>query len=788
MLDLIQQNIDQYKEDVESSFPVTLMVIPGTWSSAETIRQELIALYESEGISGAILVGSLPYARWTFPWGERCVAPFFYEDLDGDWLDTNNDGYYDYHTWGIRDGAEIWVSFIRPTRPTGREAASLRSFFEKTHAYYQKEFMLDDRALVYVSHDWRSFTEDLEEVLSPVFGSSIDALGGEPYYSNGSSYLTMLQGYAYTLVTVWSHAGPDAHTFDASPQRVTSQNILAQPSVGLLTHIWGCSVGNFMESDAGQFDNLALSYLFGDNYGLAVCAATRSIGTEKHEAVFRTMGLGLDLGIGYAEVLRAAYNSSFIKQRFSSDDVNRFIWGWALMGNPFITITDTTPTYRAPNHVLNATAGLIYEYYEGSWSALPPFNSLTPIATGWADSFTVAPKRRQNRYALRFKGFINVERSGVYTFATKSNDGSQLYIGNALVVDNDGLHAKQKRAGCLLLTQGMHPITVTFFDDTGVDILEVEYGGPGIPDQIIPSDVLFTGSDGGQSGPPVAQDMAVSASISTPVIVTLEAVDDGRPNPPGSLSYTIVSLPKHGRLESVGGAAITTVPAALANPADKVVYRPNQDWIGDDSFTFYAHDGGTAPLGGKSNTATVNITIVREITVEYRIADGKDDAHGMKFAISQWVDTPALAIGGYAGGVRFRNVEIPQGALIRSASLKICSYSVGLTGQFDGILYAEDIDNSTDFNTTRLSKQTKTQASQAWAWDAASPWTADTWYESPDITDLVQEVVDRAGWSSGNAMTLIYWANSNSGSDRKIWAYEGNPDRAARLVITYQPR
>jgi hypothetical protein len=152
------------------------------------------------------------------------------------------------------------------------------------------------------------------------------------------------------------------------------------------------------------------------------------------------------------------------------------------------------------------------------------------------------------------------------------------------------------------------------------------------------------------------------------------------------------------------------------------------------------------------------------------------------------VDTPALAIGGYVAGLRFHNVEIPQGALIRSATLKICSYSVGLTGQFDGVLYAEDIDNSTDFNTTRLSKRTKTQASRAWAWDAASPWTADTWYESPDITNLVQEVVDRTGWSSGNAMTLIYWVDSNSGSDRKVWAYEGNPDRAARLVITYQPR
>jgi hypothetical protein len=291
-----------------------------------------------------------------------------------------------------------------------------------------------------------------------------------------------------------------------------------------------------------------------------------------------------------------------------------------------------------------------------------------------------------------------------------------------------------------------------------------------------------------QAGPPTASDLQFKGAVNAPVTIAFTATDDGRPNPPGALSYTIVSLPQHGQLESLAGVPITAVPAALANPADKVVYRPDQDWVGDDSFTFYAHDGGTAPYGGQSNTATVNVSIVPEVTVEFRIADAKDDAYSMKFAISQWVDTPALAIGGYTVGLRFRNMEIPQGALIRSASLEIRSYSVGLTGQFDGMIYAEDIDNSADFTVKRLSQRTKTQASQPWAWDAGSPWTADTWYESPDITNIVQEVVDRTGWTSANAMTLIYWADSNSGSDRKIWAYDGNPDYAAKLVITYQPR
>jgi len=291
-----------------------------------------------------------------------------------------------------------------------------------------------------------------------------------------------------------------------------------------------------------------------------------------------------------------------------------------------------------------------------------------------------------------------------------------------------------------------------------------------------------------QAGPPVASDMQVTGGINSAVTITLAATDDGRPNPPGALSYTIVSLPKHGRLETVAGAPIATVPATLANPADKVVYRPNQDWIGDDTFTFYAYDGGTAPLGGKSNTATVKVTVVREITVEYRVVDGKDDAHGMKWGGSQSVDTSSLSIGQYAAGLRFRNVQIPQGALIKSATLKICSYSTSLTGQLNGAIYAQDADDAADFGTQKITQLTKTDAFEPWVWGSDAAWTPDTWYESPELAHVVQEVVDRPGWAPDHAMVLIFWTSTYSGSDRKFWAYDGDPDSAARLVITYQPQ
>jgi hypothetical protein len=71
-----------------------------------------------------------------------------------------------------------------------------------------------------------------------------------------------------------------------------------------------------------------------------------------------------------------------------------------------------------------------------------------------------------------------------------SDDGSRLYIGDTLVVDNDGLHGMAEKSGVIALAAGRHPLTVTFFERTGSDGLEVWYVGPRLAKQRIPPDVL----------------------------------------------------------------------------------------------------------------------------------------------------------------------------------------------------------------------------------------------------------------------------------------------------------
>ncbi len=291
-----------------------------------------------------------------------------------------------------------------------------------------------------------------------------------------------------------------------------------------------------------------------------------------------------------------------------------------------------------------------------------------------------------------------------------------------------------------------------------------------------------------QAGPPVAQDGSVFAGVGSPVTITLEAVDDGSPNPPGQLTYTIVSLPQHGQLERVGsGSPIASAPATLAQGVNQVVYRPDDGWDASDSFTFRADDGGVAPYGGLSNVATVTISIVFEQTVAFRVMDGADDAHGSRWGMTQKLNDQALAIGQYTAGMRFTGVEIPQGAEIIAAKLRICAHWSGLNGEVWARLRAEAADNPGEFtNSHRANGLTMTTASQAWNWDS-TPWVNDTWYESPDIAAVIQEVVDRPGWSPGNALVIAYVAEDYDGNNRKFWSYEGDPEKTPELVIVYRP-
>ena len=159
--------------------------------------------------------------------------------------------------------------------------------------------------------------------------------------------------------------------------------------------------------------------------------------------------------------------------------------------SPVVRVTYTKVTPRPAERVGTTVPGLRFDCVEGDFEKLPDFDESKSAKSGVVAGFDLAPRTRERQFALRFRGYIRIPRDGAYRLFTRSDDGSRLWIGDRLVVDNDGLHSSHERSGVIALAAGLHPITVAMFEQGGGFELSVSWSGPDLPKQIVPASALF---------------------------------------------------------------------------------------------------------------------------------------------------------------------------------------------------------------------------------------------------------------------------------------------------------
>jgi hypothetical protein len=136
-------------------------------------------------------------------------------------------------------------------------------------------------------------------------------------------------------------------------------------------------------------------------------------------------------------------------------------------------------------------SGLKCRYYEAACQNLPDFSTLQPFLEANMLKVSVPEFARDEDIGLVFTGCLYVPQDGLYTFYLWSDDGSALYFGDEKVIDNDGLHSKTSESADVALAEGLHPMTVTFFQHLGGIALELWWEGPGIELQPVPAASLY---------------------------------------------------------------------------------------------------------------------------------------------------------------------------------------------------------------------------------------------------------------------------------------------------------
>ena len=151
------------------------------------------------------------------------------------------------------------------------------------------------------------------------------------------------------------------------------------------------------------------------------------------------------------------------------------------------------------------------------------------------------------------------------------------------------------------------------------------------------------------------------------------------------------------------------------------------------------------------------------------------------------------------GGMRFLNVTIPQGATINAANLVFTCYVAGSGTTVNTRITGNDVDDAVTWSTladfqarrgTVIGGANDNYITAAQVdWDSIPAWSADEQgadTTSPEIKTVIQEIIDRVGWSSGNDLAL-FWDDfdNRSSSFRRAYAYDGSTTKCPQLVITY---
>ena len=179
-------------------------------------------------------------------------------------------------------------------------------------------------------------------------------------------------------------------------------------------------------------------------------------------------------------------------------------------------------------------------------------------------------------------------------------------------------------------------------------------------------------------------------------------------------------------------------------------------------------------------------------SLDIQVTDGNDDAEELSSDGTMYLTSSDLELADNLAasgqptdivGIRFAGVTIPQGASVTEAYIQFQVDELN-SGAASLTIEAETTDDAAPFTAAAfdISSRPRTTASALWTppdWTTIGERGPDQ--RTVDISAVIQEIVDRPGWASGNALAVII---SGSGT-RTAEAFEGDPAGAPTLHVEF---
>lgn len=108
-------------------------------------------------------------------------------------------------------------------------------------------------------------------------------------------------------------------------------------------------------------------------------------------------------------------------------------------------------------------------------------------------------------------------------------------------------------------------------------------------------------------------------------------------------------------------------------------------------------------------------------------------------------------------GLRFNGIAIPNGATIISANVNfVVDEDVDNPQPVVMNIHGEAVDNSATFTASPFDISSRPQTTASVDWNIPVWTTVGTHQNSADLKDIIQEIVNRAGWEYDNSLSIIF--------------------------------
>lgn len=255
----------------------------------------------------------------------------------------------------------------------------------------------------------------------------------------------------------------------------------------------------------------------------------------------------------------------------------------------------------------------------------------------------------------------------------------------------------------------------------------------------------------------------------------------------------------------IGAAGVDQQTPDISSIIQEIVDRSG--WVSGNSLNIIAHGTGERVAesydGVSSSAPLLVIEYSAPVNYSVRISSGDDDAeqdvlNGSMYLTSSDLELTADGTSEQLVGLRFGSVDIPAGSIIQNAYIQFTVDESTSTGVTDVYISAEDTSDAPAITAATSNLSSRNYLSDFVIWNAAGwPNIGDSSVDqrTPDLSVILQKVIDKQGWTRGNAVLFgmidpsvisISGYTGNTGK-RTAESYNGVAASAPKLVVSYIP-